>query len=118
LCSGALPSRIIFGLVDSEAFIGKHNKNSFNFQNFNLSSVQFQFESVDMPYKPFETNYTSGNYTEVYFSHFLGVNNKTISDSGSIINRNDFANGFALYAFDLSSDLYNQSHLNLIKNGN
>jgi hypothetical protein len=88
------------------------------FKNFNLSSVQFQVESVDMSYKPFETNYTSGNYTEVYFSHFLGVNNKTISDSDSIINRNDFANGYALYAFDLSSDLCNQSHLNLIKNGN
>ena len=117
LCSGALPSRIIFGLVDSEAFNGKDNKNPFNFQNFNLSSVQFQVESVDIPYKPFETNYANGNYTEVYFSHFLGVN-KTISDSGLIINRNDFANGYALYAFDLSSDLCNQSHFNLIKNGN
>jgi hypothetical protein len=37
LCSGALPSRIIFGFVDSEAFNGKDNKNPFNFQNFNLS---------------------------------------------------------------------------------
>jgi hypothetical protein len=58
-----------------------------------------------MPNKPFETNYTSGNYTEVYFSHFLGVNNKTISDSGSIINGKDYANGNALYAFDLSFEI-------------
>jgi hypothetical protein len=117
LCSGALPSRIIFGLVDSEAFNGKDSKNPFNFQHFNLSSVQFQVESVDFPYKPFETNYSANNYTEAYFSHFLGVN-KSISDSGSIIDRNDFANGYALYAFDLSADLCNQSHFNLIKSGN
>jgi hypothetical protein len=56
--------------------------------------VQFQVESVDFP---FEKNYSANNYTEAYFSHFLGVN-KTISDSGSIVNRNDFANGCALYA--------------------
>jgi hypothetical protein len=117
LCSGALPSRIIFGLVDSEAFNGKDSKNRFNFQHFNLSSVQFQVESVDFPYKPFETNYSANNYTEAYFSHFLGVN-KSLSDSGSIIDRNDFANGYALYAFDLSADLCNQSHFNLIKSGN
>ena len=59
----------------------------------------------------------TGNFTEAYFSHFLGVN-KTISDSGSIINREDFANGYALYAFDLTSDLCCDSHFNLIKNGN
>ena len=109
LCSGALPSRIIFGLVDSEAFNGKDSKNPFNFQHFNLSSVQFQVESVDFPYKPFETYYSAYNLTEAYFSHFLGVN-KSISDSGSIIDRNDFSNGYALYAF--------YSHFNLIKSGN
>jgi hypothetical protein len=77
LCSGALPSRIIFGLFNSEAFNGKNSKNPFNFQHFNLSSVQFQVESVDSLYKPFETNYSAYNYTEAYFSHFLRVN-KTI----------------------------------------
>ena len=117
LCSGAIPSRIVFGLVDSEAFNGLNKKNPFNFQHFELTSVQFQIESVDIPYKPFETNYATGNFTEAYFSHFLGVN-KTISDSGSIINREDFANGYALYAFDLTSDLCCDSHFNLIKNGN
>jgi hypothetical protein len=74
LCSGALPSKIIFGLVNSEALHGKDSKNPFNFQHFNISSVQFQVESVDFPYKPFETNFSANNYTEAYFSHFPVVN--------------------------------------------
>ena len=109
LCSGALLSRIVFGLVDSEAFNALNTKNPFNFQHFNLTSVQFQVESVDIPYKPFETDFSTENFTEAYFSHFLGVN-KNISDVGSIVTRDDFAKGYALYAFD--------SHFNLIKSGN
>ena len=115
LCSGAIPSRIVFGLVDSEAFNGINKKNPFNFQHFKLTSVQFQI--VDVPYKPFVTDFTTENYTEAYFSHFLGIN-KTVSDAGSIITRSDFANGYALYAFDLTADLCNDAHFNLIKNGN
>ena len=117
LCSGALPSRIVFGLVDSEAFNGLHKKNPFNFQHFNLTSVQFQVESVDIPYKPFETDFSTENFTEAYFSHFLGVN-KTISDVGSIVTRDDFAKGYAIFAFDLTADLSSDSHFNLIKTGN
>ena len=68
LCSEALPSRIIIGLVDSDAFNGLNKKNTFNFQHFNLTSVQFQVESVEFkPYKPFETDFSTQNYTEAYF---------------------------------------------------
>ena len=117
LCSGVIPSRIIIGLVDSDAFNGQNKKNPFNFQHFNLNSVQFQIESVDIPYKPFETDFSTENFTEAYFSHFLGAN-KTVCDAGSIITRNDFKNGYAIYAFDLTGDLCNENHFNLIKTGN
>ena len=113
LCSGALPSRIIIGLVDSDAFNGLNKKNPFNFQHFNLTSVQFQVESVDIPYKPFETDFSTQNYTEAYFFHFLGAN-KTICDDGSIITREDFKGGYALYAFDLTADLCNEWSLILL----
>jgi hypothetical protein len=33
------------------------------------------------------------------------------------ITRNDFANGYALYAFDLSPDLADEGHFNLAKQG-
>ena len=81
LCSGTMQSRIVFGMVNSDAFNGVNKKNPFNFQHFNLTSVQFQIESTDVPYKPFQTDLSTENFTEAYFSHFLGVN-KTICDAG------------------------------------
>ena len=49
LCTGAIPSRILFGMVESEAYNGGNTKNPFNFQHFNLSTVQFQLDGTDIP---------------------------------------------------------------------
>ena len=116
LCTGAIPSRIIFGMVESEAYNGANKKNPYNFQHFNLSTVQFQLDGSDIPYKPFKNDFKKGNYCGAYFSHFLGIN-KFISDAGSVVDYNDFANGFAIFAFDLTADLCNDDHFNLIKTG-
>ena len=38
-------------------------------------------------------------------------------DEGNDIGRDDYPNGYALYAFDLSSDLAEEGHFNLVKQG-
>jgi hypothetical protein len=117
LCSVALPSGILFDSVDSKAFNRKDLKNPLNFQHFRIyPAFNFRMNPLIFHASLLKTNYAA-NYTEAYFSHFPEVN-KTISDSGSIINRNDFANGLALYAFELSADLCKQRHFNLIKSKN
>jgi hypothetical protein len=42
---------------------------------------------------------------------------KLYRDEENGITRNDFANGYALYAFDLSPDLADEGHFNLAKQG-
>ena len=116
LCTGAIPSRILFGMIESEAYNGSNKKNPFNFQHFNLSTVQFQLDGNDIPYKPFKLKFKDNNINEAYFSHFLGVN-KNISDIGSSIDINDFQKGYAIFAYDLTADLCNDDHFNLIKTG-
>ena len=39
-------------------------------------------------------------------------------DAGNALSREDFANGYAIYAFDLSPDSCNGNHFNLVKSGN
>jgi len=38
-------------------------------------------------------------------------------DEGNFISREDYANGYALYAFDLTADLAEDDHFNLVKHG-
>jgi len=42
---------------------------------------------------------------------------KLCKDEGLYINRNDYANGYALYAFDLSADLGEDDHFGLARQG-
>ena len=39
-------------------------------------------------------------------------------DEGNGISRDDYKDGYALYAFDLTADLGEDDHLNLVKQGN
>ena len=39
-------------------------------------------------------------------------------DTGHFISRDDYPNGYTLYCFDLSPDLNQGDHLNLVKKGN
>jgi len=39
-------------------------------------------------------------------------------DEGNHISREDFANGYALHAYDLTADLAENDHFNLMKHGN
>ena len=38
-------------------------------------------------------------------------------DEGIYISRGDYANGYSLYAFDLTADLAEDDHFNLVKHG-
>jgi len=43
---------------------------------------------------------------------------KWMRDEGNQISREDFVGGYALYAFDLTPDLCEGDHFNLLKQGN
>ena len=117
ITTGPLPSRIVFGLVESDAYNGVIGKNPFNFQNFNLSRIAFSVDGEIIPYKPIECDYGSNKYVRAYHSLFTGVD-KSVTTNGNFIERDEYPNGYCLYAFDLTPDLCNGEHFNLIKSGN
>ena len=43
---------------------------------------------------------------------------KQFRDEGLYISREDYANGYALYAFDMTADLGEDDHFNLVRQGN
>jgi len=45
----------------------------------------------------------------------LAGTGKLCKDEGPDINRDDYANGYALYAFDLSADLGEDDHFGLVR---
>ena len=57
LFNGVVLKTFIFGLVESEAFIGALKKNPYNFQHFRVSSIEITVNGVEMPFKPLQLSY-------------------------------------------------------------
>ena len=113
---GQVPSRVIVGLVDHDAFNGNYKKNPFNFKNYKLNKMSLQLDAQNQPAKPFECNFDEGTFIEAYMSLFMGIG-KAFKDEDIDITREDYANGYALYCFNLTPDLGENDHYSLVKNG-
>jgi len=84
--------------VTNEAFRGHAESNPFNFQQIALYLDGQQQHAI----RPIQPDYERGLYIRADDSMFAGTG-KLCKDEGLYINRSDYANGYALYAFDLSA---------------
>lgn len=116
LFSGQLPVRLIIGLVDNRAYNGDRERNPFNFQHFSLTEIGVYLDGQLHGLKPLKLNFASGRYVAAYASLFGGTN-KINRDEGNDISRSDYANGYALFAYDLTPDLAEDDHVNLTRQG-
>ena len=117
LFSGQLPTRLVIGCVDNDAFNGNYEKNPFNFKHYNLSQLKVYLDGQQQNVRPLELDFANNQFVTAYMSLFTGTG-RQFSDSGNSIERSDYSRGYTLYAFDLTPDLGQDDHFNLIKEGN
>lgn len=111
---GAMPKRVIIGLLDNSAINGQYNLNPFLFDHHNVNFLSIYMNGQPVPNKPLELNFSENNFIRAYHQLFSGFNR----DVGNYISRDDFAKGHTLYAFDLTADMCEGPHLNLQYQGN
>ena len=117
LFTGQLPTCIVTGCVDNDAFNGRYAKNPYNFKNYNFNQLKVYLDGKQHSLIPIEPNFDTNSYITAYANLFAGTG-KLMKDEGTDIRREDFASGYALYAFDLTADLAEEGHFNLMKHGN
>ena len=81
-----------------------------------MSEISLHLGGHTQPVKPLKLNFNNHQYIQAFMSLFSGTG-KENRDEGNDIAREDYSNGYALYAFDLSSDLAEEGHFNLAKKG-
>ena len=87
----------------------------FNFKHYNLSEIALYLDGQQQfALKPIQPDYANGLYIRAYDRLFTGTG-KQFRDEGLYINRESYANGYALYAFDLTADLGEDDHFNLVR---
>ncbi|XP_033210723.1 uncharacterized protein F54H12.2-like [Belonocnema kinseyi] len=109
---GQLPERIIIGFVENDAFNGHRSKNSFNFRHFNINHFSLYVDGMQISSKPLQPDFSKGKlYIDAYYTLFSETEIHFMNE-GNNIDRLDYANGYCLFAFDLTPDLSGncQSH--------
>ena len=114
---GQLPKRLVIGMVENKAFNGDKEMNPYSFQHFDADYLALHVDGKQVPSKPLTPDFANGLCTRSYASLFTGTGYMG-HDRGNQISCEECARGFTLFAFDLSADLDDGEHFQLVKQGN
>ena len=103
LYSGVLPTRLVVGLVNNNAYNGNMQSSGFNFAHSDLTDLTLYKDGVIVTGKALHMSYDHDEYMRAYITTLQGIGKFDI-DEGIAINQDNFDKGFALYAFDLTPD--------------
>jgi hypothetical protein len=103
LYTGRLPSRIILGMVTNTAANGSYKENPFNFQHFKIKVLALNVNGKSIPGSAIDMDFSKNEYLKAYFTLLHGMG-KSFRNTNIGINRDEFANGYTLWAFDLTPD--------------
>ena len=123
--SGLIPKSFVFGLVDADAYTGKSGKNPYNFKHFDVTSIGLSVNGEEIPFKQLTLTYPNDNNSNTGKVDFIQAYNTLFSGTGKMyanmgldISREDYANGYTLYAFDLTPDMCNTTdYFNAVQRG-
>ena len=114
---GQLPKRLVIGFVENDAFNGNQAKNPFHFQHFDLEFLALYADGKQIPSKPLQPKFGEGQYMRSYTSLFTATGLMG-ENQGNGISRDEYANGYTLFAFDLTPDSDDSGHFHVVKTGN
>jgi hypothetical protein len=116
---GQVPVRVITGLVASKAMNGDLKSNPFNFQTFGVNYIALTRDGVPVTGKPLLPVFSGDHkdYVQSYYSSLVG-SSINYSDDGWGVDREEYASGYTLHAWDLTADMSANSFMwSLRKNG-
>ena len=114
---GNIPTRIIFGFVESSAYYGNYINNPFNFQNLNINFLSIYVDGVAIPSQPLQPNFEKKDYTRCFLTLFEGTNSY-YTENAPHINYNEYGEGYTFFAFDLTENQCEDDNYNENRNGN
>ena len=114
---GQLPTRIVVGVADNDAYNDAIQKLSFNFKHNNINFITIYRDGVQIPSKPSHLDFANDCFICSYIRLFTQTG-QYYRDTGNPTLREQFKNGCALFAFDLTPQLDSaEVGFELIKHG-
>ena len=100
LYQGAVPSKLIIGLVDQEAYHGSFSKNPLKFGHYNLASAGFYVDGIPTPKRPIQLDVNNNKYLDGMLSLYR-VTDKLWDNTDIGITGKTYTEGLTLIGFDV-----------------
>lgn len=117
LFMGQIPKFIIVGFVDNEGYTGSYMRNPFNFEHYDTEFISLYADGQPFPAKPFQPLFQRDQFTREYYQ-LIQTTGRHLKDRSLAISREDYAQGYTLFCFNLEADEGRSGNVSLIKTGN
>lgn len=97
------PKLLMIAMVDNTAFNGDITKNPFNFQDFGLNNLTLYRDGVSVSGRPFSPDFANGMIMRSYMQTMQTFHYYNNDDTNGLT-LEEFANGYTIFAFDLTAD--------------
>ena len=98
---GEIPKRIAVCMMENDSYNGNYKKNPFNFKHCNLTQIGISVNGEEVPFKPLKLNFDDKLFVTAYNALLSGTG-KLHGNSGSIIKREDYSEGYTIIVADLT----------------
>ena len=98
---GEIPNRIPICMMDNDSYNGNYKKNPFDGHHYNLTQTGISVNGKEVPFKPLKLNFDDKLFVTAYNTLFSGTG-KLHGNSGSIIKRENYSEGYAIILADLT----------------
>ena len=99
-----MPSYLVFGMIENDAFDGSVAKNPFNFQPFDLKEFYLLVNGTSYPSQPVKLDKDSMDYHHVYVNEFLDKLKLKNSNDDIGLSAGDWIDGNFFWIVDLNVD--------------
>jgi len=107
---GRLPKQVIVGMALTDAVNGSYALNPFNFQHFDIKSINLKMNGMPIPQEALTPDFTK-RLTMRELNHLFMNTGKYRVNAGNSIRDDQFRDGCTLFPFDLTPDMCNGFHL-------
>ena len=115
---GQLPTRLVVGVVDNDAYNRVITKSPFYFKHNNINFMTIYRDGVQIPSKPLQPDFANHRFIRSYLRLFTQTR-QYYRDTGNAISQEQYKDGCALFAFDLTPQMdSSEVGFELIKHGN
>ena len=97
------PKCLMIAMVDNEGFNGNIKKNPFHFEHFDLTKIALYRDGASIPGRPFTPDFDNDMYLRSY-NNTMRTFKYLNSDDTNGMTPFMFANGYTIYAYDLTPE--------------